>query len=151
MWPFNKFKAPPSPGEEERSSEDSMLCATANVLKEIRWGEGGGEIKKGTKHFRGGAKVYIIDYYPGMCESVVVVGHHRASGRYIELSMKAKHLENFRMTTAYSPKILSIIRHRYSKRSTGYSEEHAQHICDAAQNWAETERNRSEQGVDLNT
>jgi hypothetical protein len=127
-----------------------MRCATANVLKEIRWGEGGAEIKKGTKHFRGGAKVYIIDYYPGMCEGVVVVGHHRASGRYIELSMRAKHLENFRMTTVYSPKVLKVIRDRYSKFGSRYSEGHAHHICDAARGWAEAERKRSEHDGGLN-
>lgn len=120
-----------------------MLCATANVLKEIRWGEGGAEIKKGTKHFRGGAKVYIVDYYPGMCEGVVVVGHHRASGRYIELSMRAKHLENFRMTTVYSPKVLELIRERH-KFGAGYPEEHERNICDAARSWAEAERSKSD-------
>ena len=145
MWPFRKSKENSETENRNVESPDSMRCATANVLAAIRWGEGGAEIKKGTKHFRGGAKVYIIDYYPGMCEGVVVVGHHRASGRYIELSMRAKHLENFRMTTVYSPKVLAVIRARHSKVGSRYDEERAQHICDAARGWAEAERNRSEQ------
>ncbi len=147
MWPFRTSKEEQGTEHQDVESPDSMRCATANVLETIQWGEGGAELKKGTKHFRSGAKVYIVDYYPGMCEAVVVVGHHRASGRYIELSMRTKHLENFRMTTIYSPKVLKMIRARYSKLGTRYSEEHAQHICDAAQSWAEAERKRSEQAA----
>jgi hypothetical protein len=142
MWPFSKSISESDLGDTSAESEDSMRCGIANVLKEIAWGQDGAETKKGTKHFSGGAKVHIIDYYPGMCDSVVVVGHHRASGRYIELSMRMKHLVNFRMTTVYSPKVLALIRARYSKLGTVLTEEHAQHICDAAEGWAETERTR---------
>ena len=46
------------------------------------------ERRRGTKHFRGGAKVHVIDAHWGTCEVVTVIGHHRASGRYAKLDMR---------------------------------------------------------------
>lgn len=138
MWPFKKSTK--ETASEETASQDSLRCAIANVLGETSSSGDDKEIGRGTKHFRGGAKVYLIDYYPGTCDTVVVVGHHRASGRYIELSMRVKHLENFRMTTVYSPRVLELIRRRYSSLGSQLTEDHAQHICDAARQWAEAER-----------
>ena len=53
----------------------------ANVVKERPYGPGGIEKKEGTKLFRGGSKIHIIDWYPGTCDSVEVIGHHRKSKR----------------------------------------------------------------------
>lgn len=82
---------------------------TANVLQERKCGEGGIESRRGTKHFRGGAKVYVIGAHWGQCESVIIIGHHRASGRYVQVTTKKRYLENFRMTLCYSPKVIELV------------------------------------------
>ena len=48
----------------------------------LHWAQGG-EAKQGTKHFRAGAKVYVIDAFWGTCDSVTVIGQHRSSRRFI--------------------------------------------------------------------
>jgi hypothetical protein len=35
------------------------------------------------KHFRGGAKVYVIDAFWGMYDSVTVIGQHRKSRKWM--------------------------------------------------------------------
>ena len=49
------------------------------------------KIKKGTKHFSGGTKVYIIDWFPGMCETLIVVGRHRKAKRKFKATTDSIH------------------------------------------------------------
>lgn len=152
MWPFNRQKESHDTGEADSvtseaqgdTDQESIRCATANVVEESLYGEGGKETRRGTKHFRGGAKVYIIVAFPGMCEGATVIGHHRASGRYIKLTMKAKYLERFCMTSVYGPKVIEMIRKHYSEKGQAFSyfEHQAQNLCDSVSLWAELERNR---------
>jgi hypothetical protein len=58
------------------SSEDTnqeYWSVVANIKREQPYGAGGIEIRNGTKQFKGGAKVYIIGSYPGMCDSLKFV------------------------------------------------------------------------------
>ena len=130
---------------EPLDDESSIRCATANIVAEREYGPDG-ETRTGTKHFSGGAKVYIIDAHCGTCDSAIVVGHHRKSGRYIKITMKAKHLENFRMTSVYSPKVLDLLQKHYAVfGSKAYLNHKAEHFCLAVAEWAELEReNKSE-------
>jgi hypothetical protein len=84
-----------------------VWCVAANVLNERPYGPGGAEIRRGTKHFAPGAKVYVFDFFWGMGgEQVTVVGRHRKSRRYITLVMRATHLANWRAELAYSPHVI---------------------------------------------
>ena len=83
------------------------------------------KIQKGIKHFRGNAKVFVIDAHWGTaCDIVTVIGQHRSSGRYAKLDMPSKHLANFNIGVAYSPKVLELI-HEHFKNSRSYSESYA--------------------------
>jgi len=93
----------------EKPDIEPIWLITANVLQERKCGEGGTESRRGTKHFRGGAKVYIVGAHWGMCESVIVIGHHRASGRYVQMTIKRRYIENLRMTLCYSPKVIELV------------------------------------------
>ena len=88
---------------------EPIWLITANVLHERKYGVGQAETRQGTKHFRGGAKVYIVGAHWGMCESVIVIGHHRASGRFVKMTIKKRYIENLRMTLCYSPKVIEIV------------------------------------------
>jgi len=80
------------PGYENRGSEPAW-CVAANVIMERDYGPGGVEKRRGTKHFAPGAKVFVYDFFWGMGgESVTVMGRHRKSHRFIQLSMRATHL-----------------------------------------------------------
>ena len=93
----------------EESDVEPIWLITANILQERKCGEGGLETRRGTKHFRGGAKVYVVGAHWGMCESVIVIGHHRASGRYVQLTTKKRYVENLRMTLCYSPTVIELV------------------------------------------
>ena len=98
------------PGYENRGS-DPAWCVVANVVMERQYGPGGAEKRRGTKHFAPGAKVYVYQFYWGMGgESVTVMGRHRRSHRFIQLSMRAKHLANWRAELVYSPAVAKVIR-----------------------------------------
>ena len=123
----------------EKTDIEPFWCATANVKKEILFGDEH-VLKKGTKHFRGGAKVYIADAYWGMCDSVTVIGHHRGSGRFVKIDIHVKRLENFRLELVYSPKVLELIKENIGEKnieSRSYTKEYAEKIVEALPLWIE--------------
>ena len=98
------------PGYQNRGS-DPAWCVVANVVMERPYGPGGVEKRRGTKHFAPGAKVYVYDFFWGVGgENVTVMGRHRKSHRFIQLSMPAKHLANWRAELVYSPAVAKVIR-----------------------------------------
>ena len=115
-------------------NSEPIKAVIANISETVLFGEN--KIpKKGTKHFRGGAKVFVIDAYWGACNSVTVVGHHRSSGRYSKIDMPVKYLDNFRMGTIYSPKVLDLLNAQFTTRD--YTEDYAIQILKALPEWKE--------------
>jgi len=96
--------------EQVVETASATWCLVANVLVERPHGVGGAETRRGTKHFKPAAKVYVVGAFWGMgAETVVVVGQHRKSRRYIRLSMKSAHLTNWRVALVRSPSVLARI------------------------------------------
>ena len=115
---------------------ESLWCATANIKKEIAFGEEH-IIKKGTKHFRGGAKVHIASAYEGMCNNATVIGHHRSNGRYIRIDIPVKHLENFRLELVYSPKVINLILKNSDESFVEYTKDYAENLIMLIPEWIE--------------
>jgi hypothetical protein len=106
---------------------DPIWVALGNVIEERAYGEGGAEIRSGTKHFKAGAKVYVIDAYWGMCDNVIVIGRHRKTVRFMKLVIPARHLENLRLKLLYEPSVITMIKEHYGNR--GYGKDVAEKIC----------------------
>ncbi|MCG5212787.1 hypothetical protein [Streptosporangium sp. KLBMP 9127] len=86
----------------------------ANVVRHRRYGDGGRELRPGTKTFRGGAKVYVPDGYPGMAfEKVTAVGYGRRTRRYIAVATSLRNLHAFRAVLVRSPAVLRLIEDGY--------------------------------------
>lgn len=85
---------------------EPVWCIAANVIYERRFGPGGAETRKGTKHFAPGAKVHIVNFHGTGRENVTVVGRHRKSHRYITLVTPLKWLVNWRVELIYSPYVI---------------------------------------------
>lgn len=81
----------------------------ANIKKEHPFGPGGEETKSGTRQFSGGTKVYIAGCYPGPCESVLAIGLHRKSRRFIVCNVDVRWVEDFRVKMVYHPRVLELI------------------------------------------
>jgi hypothetical protein len=92
------------------SMPEGIWSIVANIKKEHPFGPGGAETKIGTRQFRGGTKVYIAGCFPGMCDSVVAIGLHRHSRRWITCCVDVRYVENFRVRLVYHPTVLDRIR-----------------------------------------
>ena len=115
---------------------ESFCTAIGNIIAERPYGPGGEEIRTGTKHFRPGAKVYIIDWFPGTCEDVVVIGHHRKSNRPIKAIIKAKFIENLRVKSCYSIAAVRLIKeHQATQPAPGLTPEFAETLCQTLPHW----------------
>ncbi len=89
---------------------DEFWCVVANIKKEIPFGPGGSEIKSGLKKFKAGSKVSVVGSYPGMCESLVVIGQERNSGKYINFVVRADKIDNLRVKRIFRPKTLEFLK-----------------------------------------
>ena len=98
--PYQSEEHPVSGGEQ-------LWCVVANVIAEHSVGENK-EIKRGTKHFSAGTKVYC---YPPLWgdgyENIKVIGRHRGSRKLVEMVMPSKRLSNWRVKMVYSPFVLA--------------------------------------------
>ena len=126
-------------GVSTMSDESKVVAGTwsavANVLEECPFGPGGEEIRSGTKHFKGGAKVYVIDAYWGQCRSVTVIGQHRKGRRFIKVDMEARHLTDFRPKPVYHPSVVKLIAEHFSTQKTYPDKEYAEKLAAGVQAW----------------
>ena len=117
--------------KNDNANPGPIWCAVAKVRELVRFGDGGQETLKGTKHFNAGAKVYcfprFLDWSEDMgeyeyqlvllgavdraLERVQVIGHYRGK-RYIRLSMPSYRLTEWRADLVYSPKVIELF-HKY--------------------------------------
>ncbi|MFI0446731.1 hypothetical protein [Actinomadura sp. 6N118] len=64
------------------------------------------EVRRGLKHFAGGAKVWVsLPFCGDGGERLYVVGRHRGSHRYIRIIIESRHLEHARAKAIYSPTV----------------------------------------------
>ncbi|MFF0289393.1 hypothetical protein [Streptomyces sp. NPDC005262] len=92
----------------ETPPEPGWLIA-ANVVRWRRYGEGGQELRPGTKSYRGGSKVYVIDTYAGTGhETLTTIGRGRHTGGYITIDMATRNLHTFRAAPVHSPTVLRL-------------------------------------------
>lgn len=96
-----------------------LWTLVANIKQEISYGEGKLQTRIGTKQFSPGTKVYIIDWFAGMCEDITVIGLTRDTKRLITIVIRAEWIENLRVKLCYNPKVCSKIIAYFDKEETG--------------------------------
>jgi hypothetical protein len=97
-------------GEAREVGDLLAWSVVANVADEVARGEGGLDIRRGLKHFSGGAKVWVVPPQWGDGgERVWVVGRHRKSKKYIAIIMESRFLSNFRVCGVYSPTVYRLL------------------------------------------
>lgn len=80
-------------------------CMVANVAARTTYGPDA-EVRRGLRHFAGGAKVWVLPPQWGDGgDSVFVIGRHRGENRYVRLVIERFHLTNFRVRGVYSPAV----------------------------------------------
>ncbi len=95
------------PGTEEPAATEPLWLVAANVVRWRRYGDGGQELRPGTKSYRGGSKVHVVGTYGGMGhEQLTTIGRGRHTGAYITIDMATRNLHTFRPVAVYSPAVL---------------------------------------------
>ncbi len=91
-------------------------CLVGNIVESHEYGEHH-ELKEGIKQFSKGTKVYLAPSQWGDgYENIVVIGCPRHRKTYIEIVMRSKYIENYRMQRVYKPVVLKIMinsKHRW--------------------------------------
>ena len=91
-------------------------CLVGNIVDEHEFGEDK-EIRRGTKHFAPGAKVYCLYRlgWGGMgYESMVVMGKPRKQGRLIKITVRTKYIRNFRLKKITNRKVMEAMSGYYN-------------------------------------
>lgn len=84
-------------------------CLVGNIKEQREYGEEH-EIKKGTKAFSGGSKVHIAPVQWGDGgENVIVIGVPRYGKSNIEIIMRSKDIENYRLKRVFKPEIIKLM------------------------------------------
>ncbi|WP_309385935.1 hypothetical protein [Cerasicoccus frondis] len=125
--------------EMRQSTTASSWCVIAQIREETPFGEEGKETKIGSKHFKPNAKVYIVDWHPGMCKTVTVVGHHRRSNKLITIDIHVKYLTDLESKVAYKPYVLERIAERKMMGTEVMYEEQAEDIRNTVETWIHEE------------
>ncbi|MFD0273942.1 hypothetical protein ACFVHB_08500 [Kitasatospora sp. NPDC127111] len=82
----------------------------ANVSRETFHGPGGADVQQGLRHYRPGARVWVLPpRYPTEDDQVEVVGLHRGGrSRHVGFVVFRRHLENFRVKGVFSPAVVRV-------------------------------------------
>lgn len=91
-------------------NKEWVWSLVGNIKEEREYGENH-EIRKGTKQFSGGTKVYLsCSHWGDGYEQVNVIGKPRHSWDYIQIIMPRKFIENFRMQKVFKPAVLALMK-----------------------------------------
>jgi hypothetical protein len=94
-------------------AEPTDWCLVGNIVEEHEYGEAK-EIRRGTKHFTPGTKVYCLPPQRGDgYDKVVAVGICRKSRRWIIVVMSRELITNWRAKQVYKPAVLRRLRQGY--------------------------------------
>lgn len=112
-----------------------VWTVVANIVNERTFGPNGAEIKIGTKHFKPGTKVYIIDWHSGAREWIIVVGMARKSRKFIRITIRVNWVENLRVKLAYNPAVIEEIHEYMGAEQTFLTEEFTNKMCETIPKW----------------
>ena len=81
-------------------------CLAGNIVEEHPYGEAR-ELRRGSRPFRPGAKVYVNLVFGGMGhEHILVIGTPRHTKRYIEIVIARRRVERLRLQKVFRPAVL---------------------------------------------
>lgn len=128
------------PGIPQPPAEPSEWCLVGNVVEEHPFGEAR-EIRRGSKHFSPGTKVYCLPPQWGDgYEKVIAVGLARGSRRWITVVMPTALITNWRAKVVYKPAVVRRLRDGFN----GFN--HQWTSRKEVEAWAEAMRRRGAEG-----
>jgi hypothetical protein len=106
---FSLFKSIFTQKKRQSDSLEFVWSLVGNIVEKHEYGENR-EIRKGSKHFSPGAKVYCIPEFGGMGhENITVIGIPRRSRRHIKVTISSSLIENWRIKKVYHPHVVKLL------------------------------------------
>jgi hypothetical protein len=131
-WLFGARAMPQAP------AEPSDWCLVGNVVDEHAFGESK-ELRRGSKHFRPGTKVYCLPPQWGDgYEKVVAVGIARRPRRWITVVMPAALITNWRAKVVYKGEVMRRLREGFEGRNRQWKSR------EEVESWAELLRRQGD-------
>ena len=94
---------------ENEPEEEYRYVLVGNIIDKYYFGENK-EIRRGTDHFRPGAKVYLLPEYHGNGhDAIPVYGLPRKSRKKITITIRAVLIKNVRVKKTFDPKMIEMI------------------------------------------
>ena len=94
---------------ENKPEEEYRYVLVGNIIDRYYFGENK-EIRRGTDHFRPGAKVYLLPEYHGNGhDAIPVYGLPRKSRKKITITIRAVLIKNVRVKKTFDPKMIEKI------------------------------------------
>ncbi|MCA9013477.1 MAG: hypothetical protein KDB01_27190 [Planctomycetaceae bacterium] len=91
----------------KRESDGTQWCLVGNIVEQREYGEGGKELRPGTKHFSGGTKVYCLPaQWSDGYDQIIVIGLHRGSRKLVRMIISSDWVTNWRAQVVYKPAVL---------------------------------------------
>lgn len=92
-----------------KNVEEFRYILVGNIIDKHRYGENK-KIRSGTKHFRAGAKVYLLPEYGGNGHThIPVYGLPRKSRKKIHIVIRSSMIKNVRVKKTFDPKLIEKI------------------------------------------
>jgi hypothetical protein len=114
-----------------QSVDEFRYILVGNIIDNHYYGENK-EIKSGTKHFRAGAKVYLLPEYGGMGhENMPVYGLPRKSWKKIKIVIRSEMIKNVRVKKTFDPKMIEMIKSNHFYSYFGNDEDGLQDFADS--------------------
>lgn len=93
----------------KNNEEHYEECLIGNIINKHYYGQNK-EIRKGSKHFGPGTKVYIFPEFGGSGhESIRVLGKPRKAKKLINVVIPTRLIENVRIKKVYNKKVIALI------------------------------------------
>ena len=83
-----------------------IWCVVGNIADEITFGEER-QLRKGTKHFSPGTKIYCYPPLWDTWKGIKVIGRHRGSRQFVTMVINLQWLVDYRAKLVYNPHILA--------------------------------------------
>ena len=124
------FRREKQTDKSENQYPEFVWSLTGNIVNEHEYGENK-EIRRGSKHFSPGTKVYCIPEFGGMGhENITVIGIPRRSRKHIKVTLPTRLIENWRVKKVYHPHILKLLDENWQWSDKEFSRREALRYAD---------------------
>jgi hypothetical protein len=117
-----------TPSEETTSLGTTLWCVTATVVAPNASSEPKQETSGGTKQFKPGAKLYVIDSAPGADALWLAIGHHRKSRQFVKSEIAGTLIERPCLEEVSTPNVLTLARKHVAAGGKAPTKENAEAI-----------------------